>query len=501
MINKLGKYELHEKLGEGATAVVYRAVDTSLRRVVAVKVLKPALGADPSSFERFRQEAQAASSLFHPNVATVLDMGEADGRYYIVMRYIPGQSLDRLLKEKGPLSWDATLKMAAQIGSALQVAHKHGFLHRDVKPSNIICTPEGDYILTDFGLQRALMSTGLTSHTGAGLGTPPYIAPEIWEGKDGVPATDLYSLACVVFEALTGELLFPGKTPPGIMTRHMLTGPKFEDGWSMGLPQGVENVLRKALAKAPDERYPDIPSFVKELEKLEFAEFVPVISISPNEFTRPQYPEITLNEFEKPIIVQEHSQPFIEDENHKQSESPIYPVKNWLVGNLVFNLKSPVWFLIIWAIGGAIFLISMERYNPFILAIGSVVISFGMGVVFWSEKLISNFKSILWIMFGWTIISVFEIFIGFSFMAFLIISPLIGGLSIGLVMRKEMVISNMKSILWITLGWSLAYIASILVYYISAPTNPIIITGATVGVITGLIGGSIMLLQINGEQR
>jgi len=264
---KLGKYELLSPLGSGATAEVYRARDTVLGREVALKVLKPALVADPSAFERFVKEAQAAAGLFHDHIATVLDMGEADGRYFIAMRYIPGQSLDKVLAEKGPLSWEETLRMAKQIGAALDFAHEQGFLHRDIKPSNIIRTLRGDYVLTDFGLQRAMMSTGLTSHTGAILGTPPYIAPEIWDGKPAVAATDQYALACVVYETLTGMVLFAGETPMAVLKRH-LEGWARPAKWPEGVPEGIEPVLIKAFAKEPEERFQKMGEFAIALEEL-----------------------------------------------------------------------------------------------------------------------------------------------------------------------------------------------------------------------------------------
>jgi basic membrane protein A and related proteins len=260
----LGKYELLEPLGSGATADVYRARDTQLGRIVAIKVLKPSLVADASAFQRFIQEAQAAASLFHPHIATVLDMGEAGGRYFITMRYLPGQSLDKILKEKGVLSWEEVLRLAQQIGSALDYAHQQGFLHRDVKPSNIIRMDDGTFVLTDFGLTRAMMSTGLTSHTGAVLGTPSYIAPEVWLGEQAVPATDQYALACVVVEALTGNTLFTGETPPAIMTSHVLKGanPNF-------LPKqhaGMDLALTKALDKDPKARYETLAQFAGALQ-------------------------------------------------------------------------------------------------------------------------------------------------------------------------------------------------------------------------------------------
>jgi serine/threonine protein kinase len=256
----LGKYELLDLLGEGATSEVYRARDKALGREVALKVLKPSLVADGSAFERFVKEAQAASGLFHPNIATVLDMDTADGRYFIAMRYFPGQSLDKILKS-GPLSWPDTARLARQIGAALDYAHGQGFLHRDVKPGNILRAEDGNFILTDFGLTRAMAGSGLTSHTGVVLGTPAYIAPEIWNGQPATPATDQYALACVLCESLTGQTLFAGDTPAAVMTRHVLKGPELPAAWPEGVPAGVTDVLRRALAQNPAERYPNMNAF------------------------------------------------------------------------------------------------------------------------------------------------------------------------------------------------------------------------------------------------
>ncbi len=252
---QLGRYEILEHLGAGATADVFRARDTVLGREVALKVLKPSLVADKGAFARFSQEAQAAAQLFHPHIALVLDMDSSDDRYFIAMQYVPGRSLDKILAEEGPLPWAEVLRLAEQVGGALSFAHARGFIHRDVKPANIIRTPAGDYVLTDFGLTRAMMSTGLTSHTGAVLGTPAYIAPEIWQGKTATAATDEYALACVLVEALTGEVLFAGESPPAVMTRHVLTGAELPEQWPKGAPEVASAIFAKALAKAPDERH------------------------------------------------------------------------------------------------------------------------------------------------------------------------------------------------------------------------------------------------------
>lgn len=265
MTKTIGKYEIIRLVGSGATAEVYQARDIILDREVALKLLKPALVTDAGAFARFGQEARSAARLFHPNIATVLDMDEADGRYFITMRFIPGQSLHHILGESGPLNIDEVLDLADHIGRALDHAHKEGFLHRDVKPGNIIRSTGGDFVLTDFGLMRAMMATGLTSHTGVVLGTPAYIAPEIWLSEPAVPATDQYSLACVLYEALTGRVLFAGDTPPAIMTSHLIKGPDLAAAWPQSIPLAIQDVLARALARDPAARFPDLASFSQAL--------------------------------------------------------------------------------------------------------------------------------------------------------------------------------------------------------------------------------------------
>ncbi len=272
-MERLGKYKILELVGRGATAEVYRACEVALDREVALKVLRPALVPDVTIFERFLLEARVAARLLHPYIATVFDTGEADGRFYIAMRYVDGRSLDRIIREDGPLPPAEVLKLARQMGSALYFAHDRGFLHRDVKPANIIRSTQGDYILTDFGLARAMMSTGLTSHTGAILGTPAYVAPEVWLNEPVGPAVDQYSLACVLYEALMGRVLFEGPTPPAVMTAHILKGP----GSLEGLPPAMVDPIRHALHQKPAERFPDLRAFVLALE----GGSIPIPSIDP----------------------------------------------------------------------------------------------------------------------------------------------------------------------------------------------------------------------------
>ena len=262
MDKSISRYRIESPLGSGAFADVYKAVDTVLDRTVALKVLKPMLAADSEAFARFTREAQVAATLFHPHIATVLDMGEAEGRYFIAMRYIDGQSLDKVLAERGPLPWEAALRITGQIASALQFAHEKGLVHRDVKPQNIIISASEGAVLTDFGLVKALNSSGMSSTTSM-IGTPAYIAPETWEGQEASPATDQYALACVVTEMLTGKVLFGGTTPPAVMAKH-LKPPEWPP-WPAGVPAGSATVLGKALARDPKDRYSSDQEFLAAL--------------------------------------------------------------------------------------------------------------------------------------------------------------------------------------------------------------------------------------------
>jgi len=258
---KLGKYQIEEHIGAGANADVYRAADSALKRTVALKVLKPALIADEEAFERFTQEAQVLASLVHPHIAWVWDMGEAEGRYFIAMRYVNGRSLDRLLEESGPLALEEALRITGQVAEALKFAHEKKLVHRDVKPQNILISQEEGAVLTDFGLVKAMESSGMT-RTGSHLGTPAYMAPELWEGEEASPASDQYALACVLVEMLTGKVLFGGNTPVAIR-KHLMEEPALPTN----LPAVIVESVRRALSKSAGERFKHISDFVAALRE------------------------------------------------------------------------------------------------------------------------------------------------------------------------------------------------------------------------------------------
>ena len=219
------RYELNHLIARGGMAEVYRAHDRLLDRPVALKVLFPELSVDRSFVERFRREAQAAANLSHPNIVPVFDWGEDTGTYFIVMEFIDGRPLSSILKTAGPLSADRTADIGAHVAAALGYAHKHGVIHRDVKPGNVLITDEGQVKVTDFGIARAINTEESLTQTGAVMGTATYFSPEQAEGIGVDARSDIYSLGVVLFEMVTGRPPFLGDTPVAVASKHVRDHP------------------------------------------------------------------------------------------------------------------------------------------------------------------------------------------------------------------------------------------------------------------------------------
>jgi serine/threonine-protein kinase len=249
----LGKYEIMEELGRGGFGVVYKARDKILERLVAVKVLHPNLINDPSFVSRFRQEAIFSARFDHPNLVPVFDFDQAEGLYYLVMGYMPGGSLKQLLKKEGALPEDRAIQILSQVGSGLAYAHRKGVIHRDLKPANILFDAENEARVSDLGFAKALRSDSSASMSMSGgmIGTPAYMAPEVWRGNLASERSDLYSLGCILYEMLTGEVLFEGETPAMAMTKHLIEGPRFRQD----LSEPWKSLLLKSLAMDPKERF------------------------------------------------------------------------------------------------------------------------------------------------------------------------------------------------------------------------------------------------------
>ncbi|MGI8910044.1 MAG: Stk1 family PASTA domain-containing Ser/Thr kinase [Rubrobacteraceae bacterium] len=262
------RYSILRTLGEGGMACVYLAHDEVLDRDVALKVLWDNYARDEEFVERFKREARSAGSLSHPNIVQVYDRGETeDGTAYMAMECVSGGTLkDRIVRED-PLSPEEAATVAIQVAGALGAAHERGVIHRDIKPHNILLSSSGEAKVTDFGIARAAAATTAT-RTGRVLGTANYMSPEQALGQRVDPRTDLYSLGVVLFEMLTGELPFRGDSPITVSMKHINEPPPPPKELNPDLPEGVNALVLKLLAKDPDDRYADAEDLIEDLERM-----------------------------------------------------------------------------------------------------------------------------------------------------------------------------------------------------------------------------------------
>ncbi|MFE2874339.1 serine/threonine-protein kinase [Streptomyces roseus] len=270
---RIAGYLVESEIGRGGMAVVYLARDLRLDRPVALKLLAPELARNDVFRQRFAHESKVAAAIDHPHIVPVFEAGETEGLLYIAMRYVPGQDLRALLDRTGPLPVETAARIAGQVASALDAAHAHDLVHRDVKPGNILVAegtdsehPEHVY-LTDFGLtKKSLSLTGFTS-VGQFVGTLDYVAPEQISGKPVDGRCDVYSLGCVVHETLTGSPPFRRDDDMALLWAHQFDPPPRASSLRPGLPAAVDGVLAKALAKSPDDRWNSCLEFTGALRR------------------------------------------------------------------------------------------------------------------------------------------------------------------------------------------------------------------------------------------
>src|SRR5947208_4680577 len=255
LINTLfdGRYKVVRRLGSGGMANVYLAEDQELGRRIAIKILNDRHAHDDQFVERFRREAKNAAGLSHPNVVAIYDRGEAEGTYYIAMEYLDGRSLKELIVSRGPAPIPVAIDYARQILTAIRFAHRHGIVHRDIKPHNVLVDAEGRLKVTDFGIARA----GASQMTEAGsiIGTAQYLAPEQARGRPADQTSDLYSVGVVLYELLTGVVPFSGDTPVEIAMKHLSSVPEAPSTKRADIPRDLDMVEMRTLAKDPSERY------------------------------------------------------------------------------------------------------------------------------------------------------------------------------------------------------------------------------------------------------
>jgi beta-lactam-binding protein with PASTA domain/predicted Ser/Thr protein kinase len=248
-----GRYRVLRKLGTGGMANVYLAEDQELGRSVAIKMLDERHSQDEQFVERFRREAKNAAGLSHPNIVSIYDRGQAEGTYYIAMEYLEGRTLKELLVTRGPTPLPVAIDYTRQILSALGFAHKHGIVHRDIKPHNVVVAPDGRLKVTDFGIARS--GTSQMTETGSIIGTAQYLSPEQAKGAPVTPASDIYSVGIVLYEMLTGSVPFTGDTPLEIAMKHLSTTPLPPSEHRQEVPPELDAIVLRALAKDPAQRY------------------------------------------------------------------------------------------------------------------------------------------------------------------------------------------------------------------------------------------------------
>jgi beta-lactam-binding protein with PASTA domain/tRNA A-37 threonylcarbamoyl transferase component Bud32 len=250
-----GRYEILRHIARGGMAEVYLAHDLMLDRQVALKVLFPELSTDRNFVERFRREAQAAANLSHPNIVSIYDWGEEEGTYFIVMEYVEGRTLGQMIRREGPLMAVRAAEVGADVAAALAFAHRSGVVHRDVKPGNVLISPNGQVKVTDFGIARAANSDQDLTQTGAVMGTATYFSPEQAQGHRVDPRSDLYSLGVVLYEMVAGRPPFSGDNPMAIAYKHVREQPVPPGDVNPDVPDAFDAIVLQAMAKNPNDRY------------------------------------------------------------------------------------------------------------------------------------------------------------------------------------------------------------------------------------------------------
>lgn len=336
----VGGYQILEVVGQGGMATVYRAHQLSMKRDVAMKMLPRQFLSQSNSLDRFKREANIVARLEHRAIVPVHDYGEHDGVPYLVMRYMDGGSVDELIY-RGPVSPERTLDILLQIAPALDYAHQNAVLHRDLKPSNILMDANGDAYLTDFGIARLLGEESSPSLTTTGVvGTPSYMSPEQAQGHDLDGRSDIYALGVVLFEMLAGSRPFEGETPYSVAVKHVTEAPPSACAKNTRLPDAVDSVLYKVLAKNREQRYQSAAEVAAALRAAITPEAVPVQ-------TPTEHPLETVSETEPSLeqTLREEHERRRADTSQGISSEPVPPVEPPPSSNEVASVSPPIQLL------------------------------------------------------------------------------------------------------------------------------------------------------------
>jgi serine/threonine protein kinase len=347
-----GRYRIMRKLGAGGMADVYLAEDQELGRRVAIKILNGRHANDDQFIERFRREAKNAAALNHPNIVSIYDRGEAEDTYYIAMEFLDGRTLKELIVSRGAAPVNVAIEYARQILSALRFAHRHGIVHRDIKPHNVLVDSEGRVKVTDFGIARA--GTSQMTETGSIVGTAQYLSPEQARGGEVDQRSDLYSLGVVLYELLTGKTPFEGDTPVEIAMKHLSNAPQPPSELREDIPPPLDAVVLRALAKDPDDRYQSADEMEADLERV--ARGAPVARNTTDSATRmipaaaatAAAADSTSATMIAPARGSDSAvQPVAEEEEYEERGGPERPIWPWLVAGL-FGIAALVAGFFLW---------------------------------------------------------------------------------------------------------------------------------------------------------
>ncbi len=281
------RYELLETLGKGGMAVVYRAHDRMLERSVAVKVLREDYSNDQAFVERFRQEAKAAANLSHPNIVTVHDFGLDGGQLFIVMEFVPGTDLKTLIRQRGHFSPEEAVPLLVQACAGIGYAHRAGLVHCDVKPQNLVVTPDMRLKVTDFGIARALSTIRPEEKSSVVWGSPQYFSPEQASGAAPSPASDVYSLGVIMYEMLAGSLPFRATTAAELARLHLDSEPVPISELLPDIPPALEQIINKVLSKEPSQRYRTADQLGRVLMNFGSTRSSPALTLTPEAAVAP----------------------------------------------------------------------------------------------------------------------------------------------------------------------------------------------------------------------
>lgn len=328
-----GRYEVLERIGAGGMAIVYKAKDLLLNRVVTIKVLRDQFVSDEDFIRRFRREAQSAASLSHPNIVSVYDVGKEGDTEYIVMEYVEGRNLKEIIREYAPLSTDQSINLGRQITEAIQNAHEHHIIHRDIKPHNILVTADGHAKVTDFGIARAVSSATVT-HTGDIIGSVHYLSPEQAKGLQSNEQSDIYSLGIVLYELITGKVPYDGETPITIALKHLQEQPVLPSKINPRIEEEFEAVIMRAIAKSPEQRYLSAKDLLADLNHIQAGRPITRVAIPLADDSEATQTHKGMGKILAPILAL--------DSSIGGKSSPVKTEKKklwkWMVGGLVLLL-------------------------------------------------------------------------------------------------------------------------------------------------------------------